>query len=304
MSGRRMELSATQLTASVLAAVTAAVAASYLGVAGTIIGAGVVSFATTAGTAIYRHYLARTEERLRAAASQLPQGARPGKGQRPGPAGQREPGPGPGRQRRCAGRQPARDVGRSPGRGAERERREGGASRAARPRGDQRGDRPARGGQARAAPLGGLGGTRGRGLPADDGRYHGVRGGDGQATERDRLERARLRHDDRGRGDRAHRLGPRHHPPGEPSVGAGDRAGHAERHAVHHAIGRAHHRARHTDSVPDGDGALPGRVRRRAVTHRFRLTPHAADGRSAGRPRRSGRGRPRPRSGRRGWGRG
>jgi hypothetical protein len=74
MSGRRMELSATQLTASVLAAVTAAVAASYLGVAGTIIGAGVVSFATTAGTAIYRHYLARTEERLRAAASQLPHG--------------------------------------------------------------------------------------------------------------------------------------------------------------------------------------------------------------------------------------
>jgi hypothetical protein len=75
MSGRRrIELSATQLTASVLAAVTAAVAASYLGVAGTIIGAGVVSFATTAGTAIYRHYLARTEEKLRAAASQLPHG--------------------------------------------------------------------------------------------------------------------------------------------------------------------------------------------------------------------------------------
>lgn len=74
MSGRRLELSATQLTASVMAAVTAAVCASYLGVAGTIIGAGVVSFASTAGTAIYRHYLARTEEKLRAAAAQLPHG--------------------------------------------------------------------------------------------------------------------------------------------------------------------------------------------------------------------------------------
>ncbi len=57
MSGRRIELSITQVTSSVLAAVTGAIVASSLGVAGTIIGVAVVSFATTAGTAIYRHYL-------------------------------------------------------------------------------------------------------------------------------------------------------------------------------------------------------------------------------------------------------
>ena len=81
MSGRRIELSATQVTASVLAAVTGAVAASYLGVAGTIIGAAVVSFASTAGTVVYRHYLGQTQEKLRAAAAQLPHaGARTGSG--------------------------------------------------------------------------------------------------------------------------------------------------------------------------------------------------------------------------------
>ncbi len=81
MSGRRIELSATQVTASVLAAVTGAVAASYLGVAGTIIGAAVVSFASTAGTVIYRHYLGRTQEKLREAAAQLPHpGVRPRSG--------------------------------------------------------------------------------------------------------------------------------------------------------------------------------------------------------------------------------
>lgn len=96
MSGRRrLELSATQLTASVLAAVTAAVAASYLGVAGTIIGAGVVSFATTAGTAIYRHYLARTEEKLRAAAAQLPHGNMRAASHRPAGSGSLAQAPAP-----------------------------------------------------------------------------------------------------------------------------------------------------------------------------------------------------------------
>lgn len=71
MSGRRIELSITQVTSSVLAAVTGAIVASSLGVAGTIIGVAVVSFATTAGTAIYRHYLGRTQERLRSAAAAM-----------------------------------------------------------------------------------------------------------------------------------------------------------------------------------------------------------------------------------------
>jgi hypothetical protein len=66
---RRFDLSASQVAASVLATVTGALAASYLGVAGTLIGAAVASFAGTTGTAVYRHYLGRTEARLRAAAT-------------------------------------------------------------------------------------------------------------------------------------------------------------------------------------------------------------------------------------------
>ncbi|TDD44607.1 hypothetical protein E1286_26665 [Nonomuraea terrae] len=67
MSGepRKFELSIPQIVGSALAAVTAAVAASYLGVAGTVIGAAVVSIASTVATAVYTHYLKRTEERVK-----------------------------------------------------------------------------------------------------------------------------------------------------------------------------------------------------------------------------------------------
>ena len=68
MSGRRIDLSATQVVASMLAAVTGAVAASTLGIAGTVIGAAVMSVASTAVAAVYKHYIARSRERLRAAA--------------------------------------------------------------------------------------------------------------------------------------------------------------------------------------------------------------------------------------------
>jgi hypothetical protein len=64
---RRMDISATQVTASVLAAVTGAVAASFLGVAGTVIGAAVMSVASTAVAGIYKHGIARSKERLQAA---------------------------------------------------------------------------------------------------------------------------------------------------------------------------------------------------------------------------------------------
>jgi len=67
MSGRRIDLSATQVTASMLAAVTGAVAASYLGVAGTVVGTAVMSVASTAAAAVYKHYIGRSRERLRAA---------------------------------------------------------------------------------------------------------------------------------------------------------------------------------------------------------------------------------------------
>ncbi|HEY3952305.1 MAG TPA: hypothetical protein VGM53_02935 [Streptosporangiaceae bacterium] len=65
MSDRRFDMSGQQITASVLAAVTGAVLASYLGVAGTIIGTAVMSVAGTAGTAVYKHYLGRTAGHLK-----------------------------------------------------------------------------------------------------------------------------------------------------------------------------------------------------------------------------------------------
>lgn len=67
MSGgqRKFELSMPQILGSALAAVTAAVAASYLGVAGTVIGAAVVSVASSVGTAIYTHYLKRTGDTVK-----------------------------------------------------------------------------------------------------------------------------------------------------------------------------------------------------------------------------------------------
>lgn len=61
----RFELSVPQIAGGALAAVTAAVAASYLGVAGTIIGAAVASVAGTVGNAVYTHYLKRTSEKVR-----------------------------------------------------------------------------------------------------------------------------------------------------------------------------------------------------------------------------------------------
>jgi hypothetical protein len=68
MSGsgeRRIDVTGLQVLASVLATVTGAVAASYLGVAGTLIGAAVMSVASTFGSATYKHYLGRTAGRLK-----------------------------------------------------------------------------------------------------------------------------------------------------------------------------------------------------------------------------------------------
>lgn len=62
---RRVNLSVVQVASGVLAALTGAVAASFLGVGGTLVGAAVGSAASTIGTEVYRHYLERTHERLR-----------------------------------------------------------------------------------------------------------------------------------------------------------------------------------------------------------------------------------------------
>ena len=76
MSGRRgLNLSAAQVIAGVLATLSAAVAASFLGVAGTLVGAAVGSVVSTMGTEIYKHYLQRSEERLRSAGQVLYQSA-------------------------------------------------------------------------------------------------------------------------------------------------------------------------------------------------------------------------------------
>lgn len=65
MSDRRFDITGLQVTASVLATVTGTIAASYLGVTGTIIGAAVMSIASTAGSAFYKHYLGRTSRRIK-----------------------------------------------------------------------------------------------------------------------------------------------------------------------------------------------------------------------------------------------
>jgi hypothetical protein len=60
-----LDLSVTQLLAGALAAVSSAVAASYFGVAGTLLGAAVGSVIGTVATAVYKHSLARTTEKVR-----------------------------------------------------------------------------------------------------------------------------------------------------------------------------------------------------------------------------------------------
>ncbi|MGW5485013.1 hypothetical protein ACWEU6_25500 [Streptosporangium sandarakinum] len=61
---QRFDLSLPQIIGGALATMTAAVAASYLGVAGTVIGAAVMSVGSTVGGAVYTHYLKRTGSRL------------------------------------------------------------------------------------------------------------------------------------------------------------------------------------------------------------------------------------------------
>ncbi len=63
MSNRpSIELNTVQVVASMGAAVTGAILTSYLGNGGTIVGTAVGAGASTAGFAVYKHYLARTKE--------------------------------------------------------------------------------------------------------------------------------------------------------------------------------------------------------------------------------------------------
>lgn len=65
------QLSATQVAAGALAAVSSAVVASFFGLAGTLIGAALASVISTVSAALYSNSLQKTNERLRQARSQL-----------------------------------------------------------------------------------------------------------------------------------------------------------------------------------------------------------------------------------------
>ncbi|MGW7425103.1 hypothetical protein ACWGJB_34600 [Streptomyces sp. NPDC054813] len=64
-SSKRIDLSVPQVAGSAVAAVVAAKLASYVGVYGTILGAGVVSVIATCGGTLFQHFLKRTGEQLR-----------------------------------------------------------------------------------------------------------------------------------------------------------------------------------------------------------------------------------------------
>ena len=65
MSDRpRIELNTVQVISSMGAAVTGAVLTSYLGDGGTILGTAVGAGVSTTGFAVYKHYLARTKEKV------------------------------------------------------------------------------------------------------------------------------------------------------------------------------------------------------------------------------------------------
>jgi hypothetical protein len=61
----RFHISTSQVLASSLAAVSAAVVCSYFGVAGTVIGTAITSLVATTGSALYAYSLRRTRTRLR-----------------------------------------------------------------------------------------------------------------------------------------------------------------------------------------------------------------------------------------------
>ncbi|GAA3757963.1 hypothetical protein HDA32_001853 [Spinactinospora alkalitolerans] len=70
---KRIDLSMSQVVGGGVATLTAATAASYLGVYGTIIGTAVMSVISTAGTAVAQHYLQRSGDRARGLAERRAQ---------------------------------------------------------------------------------------------------------------------------------------------------------------------------------------------------------------------------------------
>ncbi|MEU0599029.1 hypothetical protein ABZ484_12350 [Streptomyces sp. NPDC006393] len=91
---KRIDLNVPQVAGSAVAAVVAAKLASYFGVYGTILGAGVVSVIATCGGSVFQHFFRRTGEHLRdatAVASRPVPASVPG-GPTPPPPGEFTPG--------------------------------------------------------------------------------------------------------------------------------------------------------------------------------------------------------------------
>ncbi|MGW7045782.1 hypothetical protein ACWGDT_24465 [Streptomyces avermitilis] len=84
---KRLDLSVPQVAGSAVAAVVAAKLASYFGVYGTILGAGLISVVATCGGTVFQHFFSRTGEQLREVTVQpkprVPSGRRPGDPARP-----------------------------------------------------------------------------------------------------------------------------------------------------------------------------------------------------------------------------
>ncbi|SEE41584.1 hypothetical protein [Streptomyces sp. Ag109_O5-10] len=78
-SSKRIDLSVPQVAGSAVAAVVAAKLASYFGVYGTILGAGVVSVVATCGGSVFQHFFRRTGEQFRDATATGPGVPRPRK---------------------------------------------------------------------------------------------------------------------------------------------------------------------------------------------------------------------------------
>ncbi|MFB7596214.1 hypothetical protein [Streptomyces sp. NPDC056160] len=91
---RRIDLSVPQVAGSAVAAVVAAKLASYFGVYGTILGAGVVSVVATCGGSVFQHFFRRTGEQIRTVTVTVP--TRPVAAGAPAgvPAGRGAPAPG------------------------------------------------------------------------------------------------------------------------------------------------------------------------------------------------------------------
>ncbi|WP_437112894.1 hypothetical protein [Streptomyces longwoodensis] len=88
--GKRLDLSVPQVAGSAVAAVIAAKLASYFGVYGTILGAGVVSIVATCGGTVFQHFFSRTGEQLREATVARPRETSPARA-RTAPGGPRTP---------------------------------------------------------------------------------------------------------------------------------------------------------------------------------------------------------------------